>query len=129
MVTFANCPLLWVSNIKLDIGLSTLHSRYMALSRSVRVLLQLKILIKEVIDNLGIDSGKLKFVSSSTVYVDTNGAISVSTSPRMTTASKSIVVKYHWFRQHVGIDFVIQKIDSENQKTGILTKVYKVKFL
>ena len=82
----------------------------MALSHSVRELLPLKSLIKEVIDNLGIDSENLKFVSSSTVYEDNNGAIVVAKSPRMTPSSKHIAVKYHWFRQHVGKEFVIRKI-------------------
>ena len=74
----------------------------MALSHSVRALLPLKSLIKEVIDNLGIDSEKLKFVASSTVYEDINGSIVVATSPRMTPTLKHIAVKYHWFGQHVG---------------------------
>ena len=72
VVTFANCPLLWVSKLQTEIALSTLHSEYVVLSHSVRSLLPLKSLTKEVIDNLGIDSEKLKFVSSSTVYEDNN---------------------------------------------------------
>ena len=68
VVIFSNCPLLWVSKIHTEIDLSTLSSKYVAFSNSVRASLPLKIMIKEVIDNLGIDSEKLKFVSSSTVY-------------------------------------------------------------
>ena len=74
----------------------------MALSRSVRALLPLKILIKEVIDNLVIDSEKLKFFSSPTVYEDNNGAIVVATSPSMAPTSNHISVKLslvraaHW---------------------------------
>ena len=102
MVTFANFPLLWVSKIQTDIDLSTLHSEYVALSHSVRALLPLKNIIKEGIDNLGIDNDNLKFVSSSTIYEDNNGAIFVATSPRMTPTSNHIAVKYHWFRQHIG---------------------------
>ena len=92
VVTFSNGPLLWVSKLQTYIALYTLHSEYMALSYSVRALLLLKSLIKEVIDNLGIDSEKLKFVSSSTIYEENNGAIGVATSPRMTTTSKHIAV-------------------------------------
>ena len=94
----------------------------MTLSHSVRALISLKSLIKEVIDNLGIDSENLKFVSSSTIYEGNNGAIVVAKSPRMTPTSKHIAVKYHWFRQHVGKEFVIRKIESENQKAYIFTK-------
>ena len=84
VVTFSNCPLLWVSKLYTKIALSTLHFEYVALSHSVRALLPLISLIKEVIENLVIDSEKLKFVSSSTIYEDNNGAIVVATSTRMT---------------------------------------------
>ena len=74
----------------------------MSLSHSVRELIPLKSITKEVIDNLGIESEKLKFVSSSTIYEDNNGIIVVETIPRTTPTSRHIYVKYHWFRQHVG---------------------------
>ena len=99
---FANCPLLWVSKLQTEIALSTIHSEYVALSHSVRALLPLESLIKEVIDNLGIDIENLKFVSSSTIYEDNNGPMVVAKIPRMTSTSKRIAVKYYWFRQHVG---------------------------
>ena len=53
--TFSNCPLLWASKLQTEIDLSTLHYEYLALSNSVRALLPLKSLIKELISNLGID--------------------------------------------------------------------------
>ena len=70
----------------------------MALSHSVRALLPFESLIKEVIDNLVIDSEKLKFLSRFTIYEDNNVAIVVATSPSMTPTSKHISFKYHWFR-------------------------------
>ena len=68
MVTFSSFPLLGVSKLQTEIALYTIHSEYVALYHSVGELLPLKSLVKEVIDNLGIDSEKLKFVSSSTIY-------------------------------------------------------------
>ena len=47
------------------------------LSKSVRDLLPLKIIIKEVIDDLGIDSEKIEFMSISTVYQENNVTIVV----------------------------------------------------
>ena len=55
VVTFPNCTILWVSKIKRDIYLSILNSDYVVFYHSVRELLPLKILIKEVVDNLGIN--------------------------------------------------------------------------
>ena len=115
VVTFGNFPLLRVSKLQTDIALSTIHSEYVALSHYVRALLPLKSLIKELIDNLGIYSENLKFVSSSTIYEDNNRAIVVATSLRMNPTSKYISVKFHWFRQHVGKEVLIRNIRSENQ--------------
>ena len=95
VANFANFLLLWVSKIQTYIDLYTIHSEYVALSHSFGDLLPLNILIKEVIDNLGINSEKLNFVSSSAIYEYNNEAIVVETSPRMTYKSKYIVVRYH----------------------------------
>ena len=122
MVTFDNFPLLWVLKLQTNISLSTLHSEYVVLSHSVRALPPLKSIIKEVIDNLVIDSEKLKFVSRSTIYEDNNRATVVATIPRMTPTSNHISVKYHWFRQQVGKEFVIRNIESENHKADIFSK-------
>ena len=94
----------------------------MALSYSARSLLPLKNLIKEVIGNLLIDGENLKFVSSYTVYEENNGSIYVATITSMTPTSKHTAAKYHWFRQHVGKEFVIRKFKSENQKAYIFNK-------
>ena len=102
VLTFSNCTLLCISKLQTEIALSTLPSECVALSHSDRSLLTLKIIIKELINNLVIDSEKLKFVSRSTVYEDNNGAIVVATIPSMTPTSKHIAVRYHWFRQHIG---------------------------
>ena len=61
-------------------------------------------------------------MSSSTIYEDNNGAIVVATSPSITPTSKHIYVKYYWFRQHFGKEFLIRKIKSENLKADIFTK-------
>ena len=68
----------------------------MALSHYVGSLLPLESIINEAIDNLGIESKKLKFVLCSTIYEDKNGAMVVARSPSMTPTSKHTAVKYHW---------------------------------
>ena len=64
----------------------------------------------------------MKFLSISTLCEDNNGSIVVETSPRMTPKSENIAVNYYCFRQHVGEEYIIQKIKSENQKADIFTK-------
>ena len=121
LVTFDNCSLLWVPKIHTDIALYILLSEYVALYHYVRAVLPLKSLIKEVIFNLAIDSEKLKLVSNYTVHEDTNIAIVVE-KVQENSYIQGVFVKYHWFRQQVGNEFVIWKIKSENQKAGIFTK-------
>ena len=75
-----------------------------------------------MIDNLGIEREKLKFVSNSTVYEENGGAIVMATIPGMTLTSKYIDVNYLWFKQHVGKKSVIAKIESEDQKADIFAK-------
>ena len=71
----------------------------------------MKSLIKEVIDNLVIDSENLKFVSISAVYDDNNGDMVTATSPGITPTSNYIAVKYHWFRKHVVKEFASKRIN------------------
>ena len=102
VVTFSSCPLFQVSKTQTEIALSTLHSECVELSHSVRDSRLLKILIKEVIDGLGINSEKLEFVSISTVYEDNNIDIVVAKISIMNPTSNHIAFKYYWCMQHVG---------------------------
>ena len=36
----------------------------------------------------------------------------VATSPIIKATSKHVAIKYHWFGQHAGKEFLIQNIDS-----------------
>ena len=87
-----------MSKLQTYIALSALHSEFLALSHSIRELIPLKSIIKEVIENLGIDCEKMKFVSSYTVYENNNISIVLATSPRMTPTSNHIHVNYHLFK-------------------------------
>ena len=80
-----NCPLLYILNLHTYIYLFTIHYEYVTFSHSVRDLLPLKILSKEVVDNLDINNENVEFVSIFTFYEDNNGAIIVEISPCMTT--------------------------------------------
>ena len=74
------------------------------------------------------DSERLDFVLSSTVYEENISSIVVEIFPSMALTPKNIAVKYHWFRQLVGKKFVIQKIKYEIQKGEVSAKVCRVIF-
>ena len=82
----------------------------------------MKDLVKEVVSGFGLDALWIEFCTKSTVFQDNQGALTVSKSPRMTPTSKFIALKYHWFCEHVGIDFEIEKVETDAQKADIFTK-------
>ncbi len=58
------------------------------------------------------------------MFEDNNGALALATAPKLSPCTKHIVVKYHWFKSHIGEDkgTHIKKVDSANQKADIFTK-------
>ena len=84
METFSNFNILLVLNLHTEVSLSILNYDYVEFPHTVIDLLPLRIIVKEVVDNLVIDNKNLKCVLSLDAYEDNSGAIVVSTSPRMT---------------------------------------------
>jgi len=61
----------------------------------------------------------------STVYEDNQACVILATTepPRHTPQSRTIAVKYHWFREQLSKEMVrIAKIDGKLQRANILTK-------
>ena len=66
----------------------------------------------------------------STIFEDNRAALLLATTdpPRLTPRSKSIAVKYHWFRQYLKPDSIVMKsIDSKRNRANILTKHLNLK--
>jgi hypothetical protein len=63
-------------------------------------------------------------VIKSTVFADNNGAITTATAVKMSTRTKHIAVKYHFFKSHLheGSGISLSKIDTNLQKADIFTK-------
>mgnify|MGYP003546497441 FL=1 len=122
LITIGGCPLTWTSKLQTEIALSTMEAEYIALSQSMRELLPLRALVKEMATAMAFNQ-TFAIRTHSTVFEDNNGALILASSPRMTPRSKHIAVKYHFFRSHVASgDIRICKINSEDQKADIFTK-------
>jgi hypothetical protein len=48
VLMYANCPILWVSHLQMEIALSTAGAEYIALSQSLRDVIPLLTLLKEI---------------------------------------------------------------------------------
>ena len=55
VLNFSDYPIMWVSNFQTELAVSTLYSKYAALSQSMRYLLPLKTLYMDVIKGLVLD--------------------------------------------------------------------------
>jgi hypothetical protein len=122
LITIGGCPLTWCSKLQTEIALSTMEAEYIALSQSMRELIPLRSLVREM--SLALNFTKIFEIRTfSKVFEDNNGALILASLPRMTPRSKHIAVKYHFFRSHVATGNIkIYKINTEEQKADIFTK-------
>jgi len=100
-----------------------MSAEYIALSTAMWSLIHLRNVHHEVVKALQlpwtIES------SISTVYEDNQACLILATTepPRHTPQSRTIAVKYHWFRKQLGKDTIrVEKIDGKLQRANILTK-------
>ena len=127
LLTFGGVPLLWKSKMQDCIALSTMESEYIALSTAMRSLVHVRALMSELCSKFNLRYGN-EISKISTVFEDNRAAKILATTdpPRLTPRSKSLAVKYHWFRSHLGIKdgkgIIIEDIASALNKADFLTK-------
>ena len=119
----AGCPVIWKSKLQSLTTLSTMESEYVALSDSCRELLPLQNLTKELAQVLHVSEGG-KAAIRCTIYEDNEPCLKLANMEvgHITNRSKHIVVRFHWFREHVGINWVIKSISTHDQLADIFTK-------
>lgn len=123
VITFGECPVLWVSKLQTEIALSTTEAEYIALSQAMRDLLPMRAMLLELSIVMKLKNEEIASVHS-TVFEDNNGALTTAVSPRISPRTKHIAIKYHHFKSSVGADkgIIISPIDTTVQKADIFTK-------
>ena len=122
VLMLAGCPLSWVSKLQTEVALSTMHAEYVALSTSCRDVIPMRQLVKLAAEGLGFDVN-IECRTHSTIFEDNNGALTLANVPRMTPTSKSIAVKYHWFRDQVqNGELKVVKVDTKENSADLFTK-------
>jgi len=114
---------LWQSKLQTEIALSTMSAEYIAMSSAMRSLIHLRNVHQEVVKELNLPWTKESLIS--TVFEDNQACLVLATTnpPRHTPQSRTIAVKYHWFREQLGKDTIrVEKIDGKLQRANILTK-------
>ena len=127
LLTFAGAPLLWKAVKQDHIALSTMESEYIALSTAMRSLVHVRALMADICDKFKLNYGD-RISTISTVFEDNRAAKILATTdpPRLTPRSKSLAVRHHWFRSHIGIKdrsgIQILDVASKLNKADFLTK-------
>ena len=115
------CPVIWVSKLQTEIALSTVESEYIALSQSVRDIIPLQDLMKELNGIFG--HKDIKPNINCKLFEDNNGALELAKAPRYRPRTKHIAIKYHHFREHVQNGSIsIHAIDTKEQIADQFTK-------
>lgn len=122
IILLANCPLLWVSKLQTEVTLSTLESKFVALSQSFRSLIAVQDLLAETLKGLDIPVTVHSRIKS-TVFEDNSGCLKLAMTKRLTPRTRHIAVKYFWFLEKIdqGLAEVV-KVDTKLQKADIFTK-------
>jgi Reverse transcriptase (RNA-dependent DNA polymerase) len=127
VIFVANCPVIWSSKLQGDIATCTMEAEYNALSISMRDVLPLQALLREIYNNIGLSkTQKVQF--KTTVHKDNNGALRLAQMEpgRSTPRSKHYAIKYHWFRSKLKPNEIeLVKEESKAQRADFMTKALR----
>lgn len=140
VITYRGAPLMWVSKMQTQVALSTMEAEYIALSQSMRDLIPIREVLKEImtivfetIPTITYHSHCKAFadtigtaphvIPQSTVYEDNDACLKFARMPKLTPRTKHIGIPYHWFRTQVErLEIKIEGIDTKVQLGDQFTK-------
>ena len=121
IILYANCPIIWCSKLQTEITLSTTESEYVALSQSMRDVIPLLDLLKELGEAIPSEDATPNI--HCTIFEDNKGCIDLVTAPKMRPRTKHIALKYHHFRSYVKKRLIsINYVETTRQIADIFTK-------
>ena len=122
IIILCGWPIVWKSHLQTHLSQSTLEAEYSALSSSLRVFLPLRWLIEEMIDETKcrkLEDARLH----ATVFEDNQSTYFLATNHRITSRTKYLLAKWHWFWDaYDRSEFTIVKCPTNEQFSDYLTK-------
>ena len=141
VIMYRGTPLLWVSKLQTQVALSTMEAEYIALSASMRDLIPIREILKELMTIVfelepryeyhthskafqDAQEGTMKHsIPESTVYEDNQACLKFARMPKLSPRTKHIGVPYHWFRTQVErLQIHIEPVDTLSQLGDQFTK-------
>ena len=128
IITYANCPIIWVMRLQIEIVLSTTEVEYIDLYQAIRDVLTFVSLMKEIefILKLQGDTPTVLwsiFEKPVTFQEDNQGKIALAVAPQMQPCMKHTPIKYYHLQSFVrNGDIYIQHIETKEQIMDIFMK-------
>ena len=132
VVMFMGCPLLWMSKLQTQIALSTMEAEYIALSHSMRELIAIREVLKEIhINVLSKNAADPEYstnhnfgsIPQSTVFEDNQACLKFASLPKMSPRTKHIAIPYHFFRSKVtNLEIKVTGVATHDQLSDQFTK-------
>jgi hypothetical protein len=111
-----------------EVALSTTEAEYIALAQALREFIPMRHAFEDMIVAFDLTK-EYPITVKSTIFEDNNGAISTATTPKMSSRTKHIGVKYHFVKDYFAKKrnpdhhpFDLKKIATEDQKADVFTK-------
>ena len=122
VIFYAGCPIIWASKLQTQTALSTTEAEYIAMSMSLRDVIPIMELIKEMKShNIPVICTKPYVYCK--VFEDNSGALELARLPKLRPRTKHINVCYHHFREHVRKGLIkIFPVGTSDQIADVLTK-------
>jgi len=102
IIALGENPVVWQSKLQSEIALSTMSAKYIALFTAMQSLIHLQNIHHEVVKALQLPWTIESLISI--VYKDNQACLilAMTEPPRHMPQSRTIAVKYHWFREQLG---------------------------
>ena len=126
VIRIDDVPITWCSKKQGLTTLSATEAEYIAMSMAIRELMWVRRLVSDVAKGFGIEYNHTTIIKS-TVFEDNEGAIAVAKRPDMTPQTRHLHMKYHHFKENIGVDkagngITIEWISTVNQIADIFTE-------
>ena len=95
--TYGSCPITWGSRLQCEVALSSTEAEYIVISESMRDVLYIMQLVKDLRDCTGIKIGETPPKVHCRIFEDNSGALEMVRLPKMRPRTRHMCVKLHHF--------------------------------
>ena len=140
VILYSGCPLLWVLRLQTQIALSTMEAKYIALSQSIRDVIPIWAVIREILE-IVFQRASTKFqvsthskafkevndvediIPQTVVYEDNEACLKFSRLLKMSPRTKHIGIPYHWFCSKIlSLNIAVEPVSTDDQLGDQFTK-------